>query len=121
VPHPCSDVLVVNDDPEIIEAVADALRAEGSNVRTAVGAKDALALLGAGFEPGVILTDLMMPAMSGEEFIEELRRNPQTHDIPVVAMSASPMELARLDRPDARLWKPFTLETLYRTLASLCE
>ena len=122
VSHPCERVLVVNDQRDIVELLAEALRIAGATVEAALGAKDALRIVEKGFRPSVILTDLMMPERSGEELINDLRLNPATRDVPIVAMSASSQHLVRLDgKVDRRLTKPFRLETLYSTLASVCE
>jgi CheY-like chemotaxis protein len=62
-----------------------------------------------------------MPGRSGDELIDALRRVPATRETPVVAMSASRTQLTRLDgKAEVRLAKPFTLETLFAMLASLC-
>jgi CheY-like chemotaxis protein len=121
VSHPCERVLVVDDDRDLAEILAEALRAEGARVEVALGADAALGVIADGFAPSIVLTDLTMPGRSGDELIEDLRRLPVTRDTPVVAMSASRMQLTRLDgRAEACLAKPFTIETLYAVLASLC-
>ncbi len=119
--HPCDRILVVNDEHDIVESLAEALRAEGAIVETAVGVETALRIIEHGFAPSVVLTDLMMPGRTGKELIEELRHRPATRAVPIVAMSASSMLLERVDETtNARLAKPFSLETLYSTLASVC-
>src|SRR3954452_20931108 len=82
-------LLVVDDDPGIRESLADLLNEEGYTVITAVNGQDALTRLRAIAEPPcVILLDLMMPVMSGPEFYDELRLDPQLAGIPIVVISA---------------------------------
>ncbi len=110
-------VLVVDDDPSIVDLVTVALEDEGYRVVSAAGAA-ALPLARAA-QPVVILLDLMMPGMDGGEVSAHLRADPTTAAIPIVVMSAQ-------DRPgamsvrlliDDRLPKPFDLAHLYATVA----
>ena len=82
-------VLVVDDDPDIRESLAEVLEDEGYQVATAVDGRDALLKLrGPGLAPSVILLDLMMPVMSGVQFCAEKQRDPLLAPIPVVIVSA---------------------------------
>src|SRR5262249_4788770 len=67
------DVLVVDDDPYIVEALAELLRDEGYVVQTAANGLEALEQLRRAC-PDVILLDLMMPVMDGWEFSAERSR-----------------------------------------------
>jgi CheY-like chemotaxis protein len=66
-------VLIVEDDEDIRTTTADILLEEGYSVRLAANGKEALGWLRAGLRPCVILLDLMMPVMSGYEFLKTLR------------------------------------------------
>ena len=82
-------VLVVDDDPDIRDSLADVLKDEGYQVVTAVDGREALVKLrGAGPVPCLILLDLMMPVMSGPQFYAEKQRDPALAQIPVVIVSA---------------------------------
>lgn len=119
--YPCDRVLVVDDDTDILDALAQALREEGIQVHTAEGADAALLDLQQGFLPDVVLTDLMMPGRSGEDLIDDLRRNPATHDLAIVAMSANAASLMRVrGKANGELAKPFSLHTMDVMLASVC-
>ena len=88
-PHSSCTVLVVDDDQDIRESLADVLKDEGYQVVTAVDGRDALVKLRApGRVPCVILLDLMMPVMSGLQFHAEKQRDPRLSSIPVVVVSA---------------------------------
>jgi CheY-like chemotaxis protein len=68
-------------------------------------------------QPDLVVTDLMMPVMTGRELIERLRADPQTAEIPIVAISANPS--VTLDDVDALLGKPFDPDELLETARSL--
>ena len=61
-------------------------------------------------QPDVILLDLMMPRMDGEQFIKELARDPSLQAIAVVVLTAVPSE--RVERAAAVLRKPFDYDAL---------
>jgi CheY-like chemotaxis protein len=85
-------ILVVDDDASIREALAESLGDEGYRVVTATNGVEALTLLRPPGElrPCVILLDLMMPVMSGQEFYAEQQRDPALARIPIVGASSSP-------------------------------
>src|SRR5438046_2091306 len=76
-------VLVVEDDGVIRDALIDGLDAEGFAVQEAADGEEALRLI-KDEAPDLILLDLMMPKMTGWQLMEELRREPGLHDIPIV-------------------------------------
>jgi CheY-like chemotaxis protein len=80
-------VLVVDDDLEIRETVAGILEDEGHSVATASDGANALTVLET-VDPELILLDLNMPNMSGEQFRVAQRGDPRIADIPTVVMSA---------------------------------
>jgi CheY-like chemotaxis protein len=110
-------VLVVDDDPEIVDFLDAALQGRGYKVLMAIdgGALDVAQTA----QPDLILLDLMMPGMDGFEVSRRLRDDPATASIPIVVMSAS----ERIRNPsmilavDGRLPKPFELDELYATVA----
>lgn len=114
-------VLVVDDDPDIVDLLADALGTEGYDVLTAVGG-DAIQLAH-DRQPSLILLDLMMPGMDGVEVSMRLRADPSTARIPIVIMSAQEhlLETSRDMLVDDYLAKPFHLRSLYTTVAEWCR
>jgi len=117
--RPHGEVLVVDDDAGVREVLADALHLEGIPVVPVRGGAEALAALDAGLRPSVILLDLLMPGLSGEQLLALLRQHPSARGAAIVAMSASPERLVRIDGPDAKLPKPFDLDTLLETIGRL--
>lgn len=82
-----SKVLVVDDDPDILEALAEILEGEGFEILHARNGVEALGCL-ASDTPDLILLDLMMPVMDGWEFAEHLHRQDEWARIPVIVLSA---------------------------------
>ena len=111
-------VLVVDDDPIILDALCSLLQTKGFEAPGACCADEAIALLDHGLEPDAILTDLTMPGRSGEDLVDHVRACPRTAGTVVVAMSACRRTLVEL-RPevDGRLLKPFGFPALLEALA----
>jgi CheY-like chemotaxis protein len=102
-------ILVVDDDPDIVEVLRCLLHEAGYEVATA---DDGAALpLAHERQPRVILLDILMPGMDGVEMSRRLRADPATAHIPIIAMSATPQWLPALPVND-RLTKPFKLGLL---------
>lgn len=80
------DVLAVDDDPDALEAIAEALGTLGYTVWQAEDGPAALALAREQ-APDVILLDVVMPVMNGYEVCRQLKRDPQTRLIPVVFLT----------------------------------
>ncbi|MFN0145053.1 MAG: response regulator [Dehalococcoidia bacterium] len=81
-------LLVVDDEPALRHVVVLLLTKMGYEAIAAEGGEAALALLNGGLAPDVILLDLLMPRMSGIQFVEAARG--QGYDLPTVLVSASP-------------------------------
>jgi CheY-like chemotaxis protein len=115
-------VLVVEDDREIRESVVDVLEAEGYRVVSAPNGKEGLARLREMEKPCLILLDLMMPVMSGGEFLGLVRKDEALAAIPVVIVSAWPNETAQLaGATQGYVKKPIALETLLATVSRFCS
>jgi CheY-like chemotaxis protein len=80
-------ILVVDDEPAILEMIEELLGYEGYQVVTTSQGSAALAQAKSD-PPALILLDLMMPGMSGWQVIAALKASPQTRAIPVVVLSA---------------------------------
>ena len=112
-------VLVVEDDEGIRETLRDILLDEGYAVSAAENGRRALDLLDEGeVSPDLIVLDLMMPVMGGQEFRTQQLADPRWSGIPVIVISAVPLatswdgDVARFVR------KPFSLDTL---LGAVCD
>jgi DNA-binding response OmpR family regulator len=80
-------VLVVDDEPDILEVVSRRLKAEGFQVLTAKNGAEAVEAAKA-HHPGTVLLDIMMPVMDGYQALKALKADPATADIPVIMLSA---------------------------------
>ncbi|HEY3109527.1 MAG TPA: response regulator [Chloroflexota bacterium] len=113
-------ILVVEDDPLIGQVIEVTLEEAGYLVvwhelgREAV---DAAARL----QPCVVLLDLMLPDMDGQDVLRFLRRDPRTRAIPVVVVSAVASTLTDDERGlvQAVLPKPFAIDRLVETVRSV--
>ncbi len=84
-------LLVVDDDPDVCEALSEVLSDSGYEVETAPDGAIALErLLAAREPPQVVVTDLRMPNLNGVELAAALRGCPRLSSVPVVLCSASP-------------------------------
>jgi CheY-like chemotaxis protein len=116
-------VLVVEDDPDVREAIAEVL-ADSRYValHASNGAEALQRLRSAPVTPCVILLDMMMPTMDGWQFRAEQQRDPAVKDIPVVVLSAhadvgdTAAEMAAA----AYLSKPVALERLLDVVERFC-
>ena len=114
------DVLVVEDDDAIRDAIREVLTEVGYSVTTAPNGEEALGRLRESERPpGLILLDLMMPVMDGWQFLDRLSADPGMHDVPVVVLSAN---VGGQPRNDVLLYlrKPIDLDRLVETVDRWC-
>jgi CheY-like chemotaxis protein len=112
-------VLVVDDDPDIRETLRFVLEDAGYPVYTAENGKEALSILASQNRlPGLILLDLMMPVMSGEEMLKALKAVKALAQIPVTIVTASGAPMPPL--ATGLLKKPVDLDVLLRLVEKSC-
>ena len=115
-------VLVVDDDPEILNVLQLRLSNRGYRVITAVDGNAALEVARREL-PAIILLDVMMPAKSGWEVVKALKHDPATADIKVVMVSAIGHAMNEMTSDlygaDAHVDKPFQFDKLEATIKSL--
>ncbi len=111
-------VLVVNDEPDLLELCKFVLEDEGHTVEVTTSGHDVIALVHR-FKPDVVLLDWVIPDVPGDVVLRRLRANGAV--VPIVMMSASHRadEASRRLGADAFLPKPFTDEELLNTLTPL--
>ncbi len=114
-----TSVLVVDDEPDNLTVVAETLAYMGLAVRSARNGHEGLNML-LDFVPDVILLDLSMPQMDGWEMCAQLKANPYTASIPVIALSAhamaGDMERALAGGFDGYLSKPIEIMSLMENI-----
>ena len=80
-------ILIIDDDQEICRFVSEGLRRQGYEVRAASNGEEGLVAAGA-MVPDLILCDLEMPGLNGQEVVAALRRDRRLGEIPVIFLSA---------------------------------
>jgi CheY-like chemotaxis protein len=104
-------VLIVDDDQEINDIVGMILESRGYRVRSAENGREALAAVRKS-TPDLVLLDLMMPVMTGVEFLEEMRKDPALANVPVLILSAWAEHAVDLPNVAGIVCKPFQLKDL---------
>ncbi len=112
-----SDVLVVDDDPDMVDLMLIVLEQAGYMARSARNGREALAAV-AERVPGLVLLDMLMPVMNGWECAHELRsRYGNAVKIVVVTAAEHPRARAEEVGADDVLPKPFEMSNLLRVVA----
>ena len=117
-----SKILLVEDDPEILNAVVELLKEEGYALLIAKNGEEALALIQKSepSEIALILLDLMLPVMSGHEFLTRIKSDPlhPRARIPIVITSAAgPAAEQVATLVNGYVKKPMHLEQLLRVIS----
>jgi two-component system response regulator VicR len=105
-------VVVIEDDPEMIELVKLILTKEGFQVSGATGGKDGLKIIEQ-FKPDIVLLDLMMPDMDGWEVYQSMKTNEGMKTIPVIIITAKAQSIDKvlglhIAKVDDYITKPFS-------------
>lgn len=117
-----STVLLVDDTQSLLDLIAGYLRDGGYDVILANNAKEALSAA-IKQQPDAIVTDVVMPGMSGFELCRQLKSNPATEQMPIVICSSKSGKIDQLwgkkQGADAYVTKPFTKEQLLLAIESV--
>jgi two-component system KDP operon response regulator KdpE len=117
-------LLVAEDDAELRDALAEALRGHGYEVRTASDGADVIRMLDEVAEmPAVLLLDLMMPRVDGREVLQAVRGLGRARLVPVVVVTGVEMSDADVTAFDVTevLQKPVTVERLLAAIDTACR
>jgi DNA-binding NarL/FixJ family response regulator len=108
-------LLVVDDEPNLLRAVAACLKTAGYEVSTARSAREALVQMAEAI-PDLLVSDIRMPGMDGYQLARQLRGSPRTDLVPIVFLTAKDETSDRVEGfragIDAYLTKPFEPEEL---------
>jgi two-component system alkaline phosphatase synthesis response regulator PhoP len=108
-------ILVVDDERHIVRLIQVNLERQGYNVVTAHDGKEALEKV-ASERPDLVVLDVMMPYMDGFEVLRNLRRNPETAELPVIMLTAKAQDQDVFrgwqEGVDMYLTKPFNPQEL---------
>ncbi len=119
-----NSVLLIEDEPNIIEAISFLLERDGWTVRLhteGVGAVEAVAAA----NPDVVVLDVMLPGRSGFDILRELRQGAAPADLPVLMLTArgqtKDRELAESYGVSGFMTKPFSNAEMLQTVRDLAE
>jgi DNA-binding response OmpR family regulator len=124
-------ILVVEDDPDIVDYLSFFLEDEGYQVESASRCSTAREMMD-DFRPQVVLIDALLPGKSGLELLVSLRRDPEWSDLPMVVVTGNDTLLEDdcqsylgafegVRGPDGVLGKPVDRETLLAVLNTLLK
>jgi DNA-binding NarL/FixJ family response regulator len=117
-------LLVVDDDPGLLLAVSETLRAENYDVVTARRGAEAMVRIAESL-PDLIISDIRMPGMDGHALVRNLRASPRTRLIPIVFLSAKDETADRIagfrSGVDAYITKPFETDELVAVVRSILD
>jgi len=117
-------ILIVDDEPSILRLVTATLEPKGYELITADNGVDAL-VLARSRKPDLILLDIMMPQMDGNEVRKRLHADAETKNIPIIHLSAVgdfQQQLEAFDEGTADyITKPFTPKDLAQRVADTLD
>jgi CheY-like chemotaxis protein len=109
-PDAVRNILIVEDDELIRRAMQMVLEWEGYQVRCVNNGQEALDALRSGEHPALIVLDIMMPVLDGQQFRHEQLRDPSLAAIPVIVVSA--VSFAEAVSAASHIRKPFEVQEL---------
>ena len=114
-------VLVVDDSMLIRHTVCRFLEERGFTVQSATNGEDALAAIQR-TQPALVITDIEMPRMSGNELITQLKSRPDTSQIPVVVLTSGTKKGAADERANFAIHKDIDInDQLAKALSSVLK
>jgi two-component system phosphate regulon response regulator PhoB len=115
-------ILIVEDETALIEILRYNLEKEGFRISTAVDGEEALTAI-AENKPDIVILDWMLPLISGLEICRQLRRKPETRDLPIIMLTARGEEVDRVRGlevgADDYISKPFSPSELVARVRAL--
>ncbi len=117
-------VLLIEDEPNIIEAISFILSRDGWSVKTHSNGADAVEMVKER-KPDVVILDVMLPGKSGYDILRELRDDPEINGLPVLMLTArgqtKDREIAERAGCDAFMTKPFSNADVIETVRALAD
>jgi|SRR5271157_1189418 len=118
-------IMVIDDEPDLVEVVKLILESDGYQVVTANGGQEALEKMGKEM-PDLVLLDIIMPRMDGWEVFSRIRSDQKTKDIPVIMLTAKDQRIDKLIglhvvRVDDYITKPFGRSELLASIKRILK
>lgn len=110
-------ILLIEDDHDIRVAIRSTLEQAHYEVLSAPNGRSALEILKQ-FTPDLIVLDMIMPIMDGEEFLQQKNKSPKLAEVPVVMISAFEEKL-KVMTDGTKLKKPFDMEKLLSSIPEI--
>ena len=112
------DILLIEDDTELREVIREAVEIAGFSVVVARDGEEGLALLSEGFQPDVIMCDIVLPRMNGLEFLSLVRSASHLDNTIFISMSGNEQMKKQALKAGATFYlvKPFSFHDLYSML-----
>jgi CheY-like chemotaxis protein len=119
-------IMVVDDEPDILESVSGLLESEGYDVIAAVDGAECLKKLDGGVKPDLILMDFFMPGMSGREVVEKIRLNPKTKNLKIAFLTVAEFKEKGMEILDNLkiadyLQKPIDIDNFSKRIKKILE
>lgn len=118
-------ILVVDDDPALQKLVVSLLRRAGMETLQAIDAHQAQEHLDGDTLPDLVLLDLMLPEISGIQFLQKIRKRSEFDDLPVIILSAlaDPEQIREgiESGADRYLTKPYLANNLIKTVREVLQ
>ena len=115
-------ILIVDDEPDILELVRFNLVQEGFVVQTAVSGREGLERVRQN-SPDLLILDLMLPDVAGTEVCRQIRRDPELSELPIIMLTAKSEEVDRIVGlelgADDYVTKPFSMRELQARVKAL--
>jgi CheY-like chemotaxis protein len=111
-------VLIVDDDDDIRDTLKELCEDEGYAVATAANGAEALTVLAGPVAPCVVVLDLIMPVMTGNEVFATMQRDPRLAAVPVIVSTSDP---SRAPGGVQVMKKPVDVERLLQAIRRCCE
>lgn len=122
---PCPNILVIEDDVNMGEALLTVLRQEGFSVTVALSGSDGLQKVANGEQYDLVLLDVMLPGLDGWAVLSRLRASPATAHLPIIMLTALGGEHSEIELlaagADDYIKKPFSFENLIAHINALCR
>lgn len=116
-------ILVVDDDPLLLDLLGDTLEFAGHDVITALSGEACYSHLRSQAAPDLITLDCRLPDISGIEILRSIRANPDLRHIPVVIITGSPEDLENVPEEfyQTLITKPFPLQDVLHVVECSVE
>jgi CheY-like chemotaxis protein len=90
-------ILIVDDNPDFVDALKDMLHAEGYQVAAAYSGEEALNMID-NINPSMMFLDLLMPGVDGFDVVQRLRAQEKWHNLPIVILSGADIEKGQFSK-----------------------